>query len=107
MNEAKENTVKLKVSTSSNEYASADEMLIDEAGIDLFIDGNLELGGSFENLDSFQIAYAVLPEDYEHESEEHAKSERELTTFMNNEDLETSIWVFSQELATRRGYAKK
>lgn len=97
----------MKVSTSSEEYASAEEMVIDEAGIELLIDGQIELGGSFENLDSFQLAYAVLPEDYEHENEEHAKSERELTTFMNDGDLETSIWVFSQELATRRGYAKK
>jgi hypothetical protein len=98
--------VKLKVSTSSEEYASAEEMVIDEAGIDLFINGELELGGSFENLDSFQLAYAVLPENFEHEDESHAASESDLLITMEDHHLETTIWVFSQELATRRGYAK-
>lgn len=98
--------MKLKVSTSSEEYASAEEMIIDEAGLELLIDGNIELGGSFENLDPFQIAYAVLPEDFEHEDEAHANSESDLLICMEDHHLETTIWVFSQELATRRGYAK-
>jgi hypothetical protein len=99
--------VKLKVQTSSTEFASAEEMLIDEAGLDLLIDGNIELGGSFENLDNFQLAYAVLPEDFEHKDENHADSESDLLITMEDHHLETTIWIFSQELATRRGYAKK
>jgi hypothetical protein len=98
----------LKVSTSSEEYASAEEMVIDEAGIDLFINGELELGGSFENLDNFQLAYAVLPEDFEVESTNKFMIELE-TAFMKELDedgLESVIWLHSQELAKRRGYAK-
>lgn len=98
--------MKLNVKTSSEEYGSAEEMLIDEDGIELLIDGNIELGGSFENLDSFQLAYAVLPEHFEHEDEAHANSESDLLIFMEDHHLETTIWVFSQELAMRRGYAK-
>ena len=96
----------MNVKTSSEEYASAEEMLIDEAGIDLLIDGQIELGGSFENLDNFELAYRVLPEYYEHESEEHAGMESDLTVAMNDDDLESSIWIFSQELAKRRGWTK-
>ena len=96
----------MKVSTTSGEYASAEEMLIDEAGIDLLIDGQVELGGSFESLDNFQLAYAVLPEDFEHEDEDHAFSEADLVGTMEDYHLESTIWVMSRELAKRRGYAK-
>lgn len=98
--------MKLNVATSSEEYASAEEMIIDEGGIDLFIDGVVELGGSFENLDNFELAYRVLPEHFEHEDESHAVIEAGLLPTFEDHHLETSIWVFSQELAKRRGYAK-
>lgn len=99
----------LNVKTSSEEYASAETMLIDEGGIELLIDGEIELGGSFENLDNFELAYRVLPEHFELEDtvcfdptlEKMANSE--LTEY----DLEMAIWIAAQELATRRGYAKK
>lgn len=100
--------MKLKVETSSEEYASAEEMIIDEAGIELFIDGHIELGGSFENLDNFQLAYAVLPEDFDTTGhEEYAGYEVEIANTCSEWELETTIWIFSQELAKRRGYAKK
>jgi hypothetical protein len=100
--------VKLKVSTSSEEYASAEEMVIDEAGIDLFINGELELGGSFENLDSFQLAYAVLPEDFylEDTSGFLVDVEKAFVSNASEFELEQVIWIASQELAKRRGYAK-
>lgn len=103
--------MKLQVSSSSGEYASAEEMLIDEAGIDLFINGEIELGASFESLDSFQLAYAVLPEDFELDmlgAEDLAEQLQAGPEGQESEDaLETMIWVASQELAKRRGYAKK
>lgn len=98
--------MKLNVKTSSEEYASAEEMLIDEGGIELLIDGEIELGGSFENLDNFELAYRILPEYYEHEDEVHAGMESDLLLTFNDDHLESSIWIFSQELAKRRGYAK-
>lgn len=99
----------MKVSTSSEEYASAEEMLIDEAGIDLLIDGQIELGGSFEGLDNFQLAYAVLPEDFEVEDTDSfvASLERDYLKELDEDGLENVIWLHSQELAKRRGYAKK
>lgn len=100
--------MKLPVATTSTEYASADHMILDEAGVELLIDGEMELGASFENLDSFQLAYAVLPVDFEFNNEEHANSEQDLAKlFMTDGDLEDSIWVFSQELAKRKGYLRK
>lgn len=97
----------LNVKTSSKEYISAETMLIDEGGVELLIDGEIELGGSFESLDNFELAYRVLPEHFEHEDERHADNERELAKkYMKDNDLETSIWIFSQELAERRGYSK-
>lgn len=101
--------MKLKVETSSEEYASAEEMIIDEAGIELFIDGQIELGGSFENLDNFQLAYAVLPEDFELEETRYfgIDYEKKLAARSSEIELEQMIWIHSQELAQRRGYAKK
>jgi hypothetical protein len=82
-------------------------MILDEAGIELMIDGEFELGASFESLDSFQLAYAVLPVDYEPHSDAQFENESHLAKYiMTEEDLEDSIWVFSQELAKRRGYAR-
>lgn len=101
--------MKLKVSSTSGEYASAEEMLIDEAGLDLFINGEVELGASFENLDSFQLAYAVLPEDFELADTEtgfYVDTERAMAHNSTEDELEQIIWIHFQELAERRGYAK-
>lgn len=95
--------------TSSEEYASAEEMLIDEGGIDLFIDGIPELSASFEGLDPFELAYRVLPEDFDVEEALEGwshQSEQAAASTSTRSQLEAIIWIFSQELAERRGYAK-
>lgn len=97
----------MPVQTTSNEYASADTMIIDEAGIDLQIDGETELGASFENLDSFQLAYAVLPTDYEPNLEGYLRAEEDMAyNHLSEEQLEDTIWAFSQALAKKRGYKR-
>jgi len=99
--------LKLPVSTSSTEYASADTMIIDESGIDLFIDGELELGGSFEALNPFQVSYAVLPEHFDTTGHEaFTECEEGVAEQSSDEQLEITIWVFAQELARRNGYAR-
>lgn len=100
--------MKLNVKTSSEEYASAEEMLIDEGGIELLIDGEIELGGSFENLDNFELAYRVLPEYFDLEEGPGFDVGVELYTaaLFSEDELETVIWIHSRELAERRGYAK-
>lgn len=101
--------MKLPVATTSTEYASADHMILDEAGIELLIDGEMELGASFENLDSFQLAYAVLPVDFELSDD----AEGLLRQFSDNggedaeEALQIIIWTASQALAKRKGYLRK
>lgn len=94
----------LNVKTSSQEYASAETMLIDEGGVELLIDGEIELGGSFENLDNFELAYRVLPEHFELEST--LFYEQKVAREASEDELEQIIWIHSQELAKRRGYAK-
>lgn len=53
-----------KVNTDG-ELAYADTITIDEAGIDLSIDGEIELGASFEGIDPYALALDVLPEDFD------------------------------------------
>jgi hypothetical protein len=98
----------LDVETSSEEYASAETMLIDEAGVELLIDGEIQLGGSFENLDNFELAYRVLPEDFELDEQAgfNVLLEKEISGDWSEEALEMAIWIHSQELAERRGYKK-
>jgi len=99
--------LKLPVSSSSTEYASADTMIIDESGIDLFIDGELELGGSFEALNPFQVSYAVLPEHMDFTGQErNADIEKSVAVSCSDEELELVIWIYAQELARRNGYAR-
>ena len=100
--------MKLNVATSSEEYASAEEMIIDEGGIDLFIDGVVELGGSFENLDNFELAYRVLPEHFELEYTERFFPDLEcgFAEKANEDELEALIWIYTQELAKRQGWSK-
>lgn len=102
--------MKFKVSSSSEEYASADVMVLDEAGIDLQIDGITELGGSFENLDRFELAFAVLPEDIDvdtEEDEEVLAHERAMAAKVSEPVLEAAVWAYLQELAKRRNWSKK
>jgi len=49
---------------TSDEYAMADTLVIDEGGIDLMLDGDSVMAASFEGLDPFQIMWEILPEDY-------------------------------------------
>ena len=101
--------MKLPVATTSTEYASADTMILDEAGVELLIDGEMELGASFENLDSFQLAYAVLPTDFELELSDQFNPglEENMASTWPDDVLEQIIWIHSQELAKRRGYLRK
>jgi hypothetical protein len=46
-------------------YDVADGIIIDEGGIDLLVDGEPRLAASFNDLDTFELMYAVLPEDFE------------------------------------------
>lgn len=99
----------LNVKTSSQEYASAETMLIDEGGVELLIDGEIELGGSFEDLDNFELAYRVLPEDFELEDTPTGfvvSIERDIAKNCTEYELEQIIWIQSQELAERRGWKK-
>ena len=94
-------------STNSDGAFYAESILIDEGGVELFVNGEIELGASFEALDNFEVAYRVLPEDFEPHDESYMRYEGELARdYCSEDDLEASIWVFSQELAKRRGYAK-
>lgn len=98
----------LNVKTSSEEYASAETMLIDEGGIELLIDGEIELGGSFENLDNFELAYRVLPEHFELEDDDtfDVLLEREAASNWSDDALEQVIWIALQEYASRKGITK-
>lgn len=49
---------------TSDEYAMADTLVIDEGGIDLLQDGDSVLAASFEGLDPFQLMFDILPEDF-------------------------------------------
>lgn len=48
---------------TTDEYAMADTMVIDEGGIDLLLDGDQVIAASFEGLDHFQIMRHIVPED--------------------------------------------
>lgn len=100
----------MKVSASSDEYASAETMLIDEGGIDLFIDGECELSASFEHLDPFELAYRVLPEDFELIEDTGcfsiAQEYSYATNNLSNHDLESLVWLYLDVLATRRGISR-
>lgn len=48
-----------------NLYAAADEMIVDEGGIDLKVDGDFICSASFKDVDPFQLMYAIIPEDFE------------------------------------------
>lgn len=87
---------------------SAETMMLDEGGIDLKIDGETHLSASFEGLDPFELAFRVLPEDFAPDGALgiHIKHETALAqNHMGEDELEGSIWAFTQELAKRRGYA--
>lgn len=99
---------KLKAPSTDTENFYAEEIVIDEGGVELFVGGELELGASFESLDNFELAYRVLPEDFELEqtSRYDPSFEQEVASRLLEAELEMTIWINSQELAKRRGYAK-
>ena len=104
MNTLKGKTVtELKVSTSSKEYVSAETMMLDEGGVELLIDGEIVTGGSFENLDNFELAYRVLPDDWE----AHEEWDGENILPISTEDLlENNIYRCLYTLAQLRGWSK-
>lgn len=48
---------------TSDEYAMADTLVIDEGGIDLMLDGDSVMAASFEGLDIFRVMADMLTED--------------------------------------------
>lgn len=95
----------LNVATSSKEYVSAETMLLDEGGVELLIDGEIVTGGSFENLDNFELAYRVLPDDWELHEEWDAYDEV-LLPITTEDLLENMIYRCLNELAELRGWSK-
>ena len=98
----------LNVLGDSPEIEYAEEMVLDESGFDLLIDDNIIISGSFENLNPFELAYRVLPEDFEMPNwcqEEWSQIEAGLAD-ITDEDLEAEVWIGLQELAKRGGYTK-
>lgn len=49
---------------TSDEYAMADTLVIDEGGIDLLLDGDSVMAASFEGLDPYRLMFEILPEDF-------------------------------------------
>lgn len=100
----------LNVLGDSPEIEYAEEMVLDESGFDLLIDDNIVISGSFENLDPFELAYRVLPEDPDlpdyykrpHQTEHMARLFEKIKT----EDIQAEVFLFLQELARRGGYLK-
>ena len=93
----------MNVATSSKEYVSAETMMLDEGGVELLIDGEIVLGGSFENLDNFELAYRVLPDDWEMHEEWDGENLLPVTT---EELLENNIYRCLITLAQLRGWSK-
>jgi hypothetical protein len=90
----------------------AESIVIDEGGIDLKIDGETIIGASFEGIDSYQLAYELLPEHYllprELTAGEHQSGLEGLTKakYISDTDLEYSARLFLTALARRNGYEK-
>lgn len=91
----------------------AESIVIDEGGIDLKIDGHTIIGASFEGLDSYRLAYEVLPETFILPPDSPAEQFEEAIEILTNDsriselDLEGSARLFLTALARRNGYAKK
>lgn len=89
----------------------AESIVIDEGGIDLKIDGETIVGASFEGLDSYQLAYAVLPENFIVPSrntfwlENVGKLVTETDKYSDT-DLELGARAFLTALARRKGFEK-
>lgn len=48
---------------TTDEYAMADTMVIDEGGIDLLLDGDQVIAASFEGLDPLKLMFDIMPEE--------------------------------------------
>lgn len=91
----------------------AESIVIDEGGIDLKIDGETIIGASFEGLDSYQLAYAVLPETFTLPRNWGGSDAFEGAVILATEnqelsdlELEASARLFLTTLARRNGYEK-
>lgn len=100
----------LSVLGDSPEIEYAEEMRLDEGGFDLLVDDNIVISGSFENLNPFELAYRVLPEDPDlpdyYKSRGHEASMERVFQKIRTEDIEAEVFLFLQELARRGGYLK-
>lgn len=88
--------------------ASAEAMRLDEGGVDLLIDGETELSASFDGLDLFELAFRVLPEDFELEQSGtwSPDVERAWVDSLDLEVLEQHIWISLQAYAAKKGLKK-
>jgi hypothetical protein len=98
----------LKLKPSSRALGYAETMRIDEGGVELLIDGEIENCASFDGLDLFEIAYRVLPEDFELSEDPTVdlQAEQAYAADTSEDNLESLIWIYLQELAKQRGYGK-
>lgn len=95
------------------DFAYADQLVIDEGGIDLKSGGETVISASFDKLDPFQLAYEVLPETYilpadltGPEDEESIQALSVMVEEVTDEELEYSARLFLTALARRNGYEK-
>lgn len=96
----------------TDEIFYADTMMFDSGGLDLFVAGEAVLSASFDNLDHFQLAYEVLPDDYELLGDVTPESFEEGLEGLAGEgftdqDLELTARLFLTALARRKGYEVK
>lgn len=98
----------------TDEIFYADKMMIDSGGIDLFVAGEAVLSASFDKLNAFQLAYEVLPEDYEFNTDQDKTEWQELIAEMSKvdkavteNDLELLARAVLTALARRNGYEVK
>lgn len=95
------------------DFAYAEQLVIDEGGIDLKSGGETVISASFDKLDPFQLAYEVLPESFSFptpqdslEWEEFVQTGAHNTENISDEDLELAARGFLTMLAIRGGYTK-
>lgn len=104
------NNLKVRPVEDDNEVIpSAEAIRLDEGGIDLLVDGETALSASFDGLDPFELAFRVLPEDFELEPTEKCwdpLTEEEYSADLTDDELEMAIWIHLNEYANRKGLKK-
>jgi hypothetical protein len=87
---------------------SAEQLRMDEGGIDLLVGGETELSASFTGLDNFELAFRVMPESFELEDSPGFEPDWEAHYLksLKDDELEQGIWLALQEYAERKGLKK-